>query len=86
MDRKQTITFKNKPYILSAYSLGGEKEGQGPLKDWFDDCLRDDTYDEPKWEKSESKMLDVEQNTFFSGNLLRSATLNIHSQRKNQVA
>ena len=55
--RKQTLTFTNKPYVLSAYSLGGEKEGQGPMSDWFDDCLRDDTYDEPTWEKSESKML-----------------------------
>lgn len=55
--RKQTLFFKNKPYILGAYSLGGEKEGSGPLREWFDDCLRDDTYDEPTWEKSESKML-----------------------------
>lgn len=54
---KQTLNFKNKPYILSAYSIGGEKEGQGPLRDWFDDCLRDDSYDESTWEKSESKML-----------------------------
>lgn len=55
--RKQTLIFKNKPYILSAYSFGGEKEGQGPLREWFDDCLRDDAYDESTWEKSESKML-----------------------------
>lgn len=55
--RKQSLSFKNKPYILSAYSIGGEKEGKGPLREWFDDCLRDDTYDESTWEKSESKML-----------------------------
>lgn len=54
---KQTLNFKNRPYILSAYSIGGEKEGKGPLRDWFDNCLRDDTYDEGTWEKSESKML-----------------------------
>lgn len=57
MKRKQTLIFKNKPYILGAYSMGGEKEGNGPLRDWFDDCLRDDSYDESTWEKSESKML-----------------------------
>ena len=57
MSRKQTLKFKNKPYILSAYSMGGEKEGAGPMREWFDDCLRDDTYDESTWEKSESKML-----------------------------
>lgn len=55
--RKQTLFFENRPYILSAYSLGGEKEGAGPMRQWFDDCLRDDTYDEKTWEKSESKML-----------------------------
>ena len=55
--RKQTLFFKNKPYIAGAYSLGGEKEGAGPMRKWFDDCLRDDTYDESTWEKSESKML-----------------------------
>lgn len=55
--RKQTIYFKNSAYVLSAYSLGGEKEGAGPMKGWFDDCLGDDTYGEPTWEKSESKML-----------------------------
>lgn len=55
--RKQTLFFKNKPYILSAYSIGGEKESKGPLREWFDDCLRDDAYDEKTWEKSESKML-----------------------------
>lgn len=55
--RKQTLVFQNKPYILSAYSLGGEKEGAGPMREWFDDCLRDDTYNESTWEKSESKML-----------------------------
>lgn len=55
--RKQTIIFKNKPYILSAYSIGGKKEGQGPMREWFDYCLEDDTYGESTWEKSESKML-----------------------------
>lgn len=55
--RTQTMRFRNKPYIISAYSLGGVKEGEGPLSAWFDDCLRDDTYDEPTWEKSERKML-----------------------------
>lgn len=55
--RRQTMFFRNRPYILGAYSIGGEKEGAGPMRQWFDDCLRDDTYDEPTWEKSESKML-----------------------------
>lgn len=55
--RKQTVFFKNKPYIVSAYSIGGKKEGDGPMSKWFDSCLDDDTYGEDTWEKSESKML-----------------------------
>lgn len=54
---KQTLVFKNKPYVLSAYAIAGKKEGDGPMSKWFDDCLSDDTYGESTWEKSESKML-----------------------------
>lgn len=55
--RKQTLKFHNRPYIISAYAIGGKKEGEGPLHDWFDECLSDDTYGENTWEKSESRML-----------------------------
>ncbi len=55
--RTQTLIFRNKPYVVSAYSLGGKKEGEGPLKGWFDRCLSDDTFGEKTWEKAESKML-----------------------------
>ena len=55
--RKQTIFFKNRPYILSSFSIAGKKEADGPMKPWFDYCLKDDTYGEKTWEKSESKML-----------------------------
>jgi len=57
MGRRQTVLFKNKPYIISAYSIGGKKEGEGPLREWFDFILDDDTFGEKTWEKSESKML-----------------------------
>ena len=56
-ERKQTLIFGNKPFIISAYSIGGEKEGEGPMRKWFDDCLQEDTYGEKTWEKAESKML-----------------------------
>lgn len=57
MKKGQTMVFQNMPYISSAYSIGGKKEGSGPLSEWFDNCLQDDTYGEKTWEKSESKML-----------------------------
>lgn len=55
--RKQTLIFKNKPVVLSASSVVGKKEGQGPLKNWFDHISEDDTFGENTWEKSESAML-----------------------------
>lgn len=53
----QTILFPRKPVILSAASVVGRKEGNGPLAQWFDMKLEDDTFGEKTWEKSESKML-----------------------------
>lgn len=55
--KKQTILFNNRPYIISAYSIAGEKEKEGPLSRWFDRCLDDNLYGEATWEKAESKML-----------------------------
>ena len=55
--KKQTLIFENEPYITGAYAIGGKKEGEGPLRDWFDECINDDTYGEQTWEKAESKML-----------------------------
>lgn len=54
---KQTVLFPGKPVILSAASVVGKKEGSGPLGQWFDTKLQDDTFGEKTWEKSESKML-----------------------------
>ncbi|MBR0599511.1 stage V sporulation protein AD [Sinanaerobacter chloroacetimidivorans] len=54
---KQTLLFRQKPRIIGAYSIVGEKEGKGPMAQWFDTILDDDTYGEKTWEKSESKML-----------------------------
>lgn len=54
---KQTLLFHNQPNVIGAAAIVGEKEGQGPLKQWFDVILEEDTYGEKTWEKSESKML-----------------------------
>ncbi len=55
--RKQTVFFRNRPYIISTCAAAGKKESEGPMAPWFDICLDDDTYGESTWEKSESKML-----------------------------
>ncbi len=54
----QTIKFKNKPYLLTGYSIVGPLEGKGPLKDYFDYILKDDTLNEKSFEKSERKLLE----------------------------
>lgn len=54
---KQTVKFERCPYVISAAAVGGKKEGEGPLKTWFDRLLDDDMYGEKTWEKAESKML-----------------------------
>lgn len=53
---KQTIKLKNPPSIMSGYTIVGPKEGEGPLKDYFDFILEDDLWGQESWEKAESKI------------------------------
>ncbi len=53
---KQTVKFKNPPSILSTYTIVGPKEGEGPLKQYFDMILEDDKWGQESFEKSESKI------------------------------
>lgn len=53
----KTIKIKNPVYLLSGYSVVGPLEGGGPLKDYFDYVLKDDTLKEKSFEKSERKLL-----------------------------
>ena len=54
---KQTVKLSKPPVIISAYSSAGSKEGEGPLKDWFDDIYPDEFLGEDSWEKAESKLV-----------------------------
>lgn len=54
---KQTVSFNSPPVILSAASVVGPMEGQGPLADKFDIVMQDTLDGEQTWEKCESKML-----------------------------
>lgn len=53
----QTIKMKSNVYILSSFSMVGPMEGKGPLKDYFDYIMKDDTLKEKTFEKSERKLL-----------------------------
>jgi stage V sporulation protein AD len=52
----QTVKFKNPPSILSTYTIVGPKEGEGPLKQYFDMILEDDKWGQESFEKSEAKI------------------------------
>ena len=54
---KRTFIFRNRPEVISASSVVGEKEGQGPMRSWFDMIAGDDTFGQKTWEKAESYML-----------------------------
>lgn len=54
----QTIVFENFPKILTGYSVVGEKEGNGNLKDYFDYVLKNDTFGEKTFERAERKLFE----------------------------
>lgn len=67
---RQTVIFKNKPKIIGHYSLVGPLEGAGPMKEYFDYILQDDTFGEKTFEKSERKILEhIIFNAIDSANL-----------------
>jgi stage V sporulation protein AD len=55
---EQTKILHNKPHIIGGYSIVGPKEGRGPLHDYFDYIIKDDTFGEKSFELAERKMLE----------------------------
>lgn len=53
---KQSIQFKEAPHIISAASIVGKKEGEGPLGKKFDLVCEDPGFGEDSWEEAESTM------------------------------
>ena len=52
----QTYLLSN-TYIKETSSIVGPKEKDGPLMEYFDNCLEDEFWDEKSWEKAESKII-----------------------------
>ena len=48
----QTVKFDNPPRIISTGSIVGPKEGQGPLRLYFDEIIDDERWGEKSWEKA----------------------------------
>lgn len=54
---RQTFVYDAPPVIAAHRSVGGQKEGDGPLGGWFDEVLRDDLLGQKSWELAESEMV-----------------------------
>ncbi len=55
---RQTIRLTSGPSIAAAASVGGKKEGDGPLGKWFDHISEDPYFGHKSWEQAESAMLE----------------------------
>jgi len=54
--KRATVKFEAPVFITGFGSVVGKAEKSGPLSDWFDVVLDDDSWDEKSWEKCERKM------------------------------
>ncbi len=54
---KQSILFHKPPCILSAASIAGKKEGEGPLGSFFDAIEEDPLAGKKTWEEAESELM-----------------------------
>ena len=53
---KRTIAFQQPPAIMASAAIVGEKEGQGPLGQFFDVVSQDSHFGQKSWELAESEM------------------------------
>ena len=53
---RQTVAFMNPPSIAAGSCVVGQKEGEGPLRKWFDYISDDSYFGQSSWEKAESAM------------------------------
>ena len=54
---KQSYILNNPVNIAATGSIVGPKEKDGPLHQYFDQCLEDEFWGEKSWEKAESKII-----------------------------
>ena len=56
---RQTVKLENPPSVAAGACVVGQKEGQGPLRKWFDYISEDSYFGQESWEKAESVMLSI---------------------------
>ena len=52
---QSTIVLPSRPGLIAGAAIAGKKEGEGPLRDAFDQIIADDLFGEETWEKAESR-------------------------------
>ena len=57
MAGKQSLIYQNPPIILSAASIAGKKESEGPLGSLFDEVEEDPLAGKKTWEEAESEFM-----------------------------
>ena len=53
----QTVQLENAVCIAAGAAVAGKKEGEGPLRERFDEISQDSYFGQKSWEKAESTML-----------------------------
>ena len=53
---RRTVALSAPPSVISFANIGGKMEGEGPLRDYFDELNEDSFFGEKTWEKAESAM------------------------------
>lgn len=53
----KTVLFDNPPVITASAGVGGKKEGEGPLRNEFDEVFDDTTMGQESFEQAESALL-----------------------------
>ena len=57
MKGKQSLEFEHPPYLKGWSSVVGEKEGEGPLGQAFDQIIDDPLFGEETWELAEGRFM-----------------------------
>lgn len=68
---RHTLEFTNRPRIIGFGSVVGKKEGEGPLKEWFDKICYDTTMGDKTWEQAESLLQCEAVSTALGKSLLK---------------
>ena len=74
---KQSFTFDTPPVIAAWASVAGKKEGEGPLKAYYDATSDDPYWGQKTWEQSEKKMQQIALETLIKKAGIRQEELNL---------